>query len=47
VGITYVIHPEKRSPLGGFANGAFLLFVLGVFLSQWLAMWLSQPRPRR
>ncbi len=47
VGIIYAIHPEKRSPLGGFASGAFLLFVLGVFLSQWLAMWLAQQRPRR
>jgi tetratricopeptide (TPR) repeat protein len=47
VGIISFLHPEARSPLGGVASGAFLLFVLGAFLSQWLAMWLAQQRPRR
>lgn len=47
VTIISFLHTEARSPLGATADGAFMLFIVGAFLSQWLAMWLAQQRPRR
>lgn len=37
----------KGSPLTTVGAGAFGLFILGTFLSQWIANWLATQRPRR
>ena len=37
----------KNSPVGALGAGSFSLFLIGTFLSQWVANWLSQQKPRR
>jgi len=41
------MHPPKDSPMGTLAQSTFVIFLLGVFLSQWVANWLAQQRPQR
>ncbi len=41
------VHPPKNSPMGGLAMGAFGFFLLGSFVSQWVASWLMTRRPAR
>ena len=41
------IHPPKGSPAGSLALGSFTSFLLGTFLSQWIANWLVSQRPER
>ncbi len=41
------LQPTKGSPLTAIGAGAFGLFILGIFLSQWIANWLATQRPRR
>lgn len=45
--IACFIHPPKDSPMAGLAQSTFVIFLLGVFLSQWVANWLAQQRPER
>lgn len=42
-----VVHPPKNSPGASLAAGSLGLFLLGTFISQWVANWLSQQKPRR
>lgn len=37
----------KDSPAANIEGGSFTLFLIGTFVSQWIANWLSQQRPRR
>ena len=41
------LQPSKGSPLTTLGAGAFVIFLLGSFLSQWIANWLATQRPRR
>jgi tetratricopeptide (TPR) repeat protein len=41
------LQPGKGSPLTTLGAGAFLVFLLGSFISQWVANWLATQRPRR
>ena len=41
------MHPPKDSPLARLAQSTFAIFLLGTFLSQWVANWLAQQRPER
>jgi tetratricopeptide (TPR) repeat protein len=47
VAVISFLHPERGSPLAALGMGAFNLFLLGAFLSQWLAIFLATQRPRR
>lgn len=41
------LHPPKKSPAATMAMLSFTIFLLGTFVSQWVANWLSQQRPER
>ena len=41
------VHPPKNSPASALAGGSFSLFLIGTFISQWVANWLSQQKPSR
>jgi tetratricopeptide (TPR) repeat protein len=47
--VTFIsfVHPPKNSPNAALGSGSFSLFLIGTFLSQWIANWLSNQRPRR
>jgi hypothetical protein len=47
VALISFLHPRKDSDLGALATGSFTLFLIGTFVSQWIANWLSQQRPKR
>ena len=47
VALISFIHPPKTSPAGALGAASFGAFLLGTFISQWIANWLSQQRPRR
>lgn len=47
VTILYVVTPPASSPLTSLGFGAVTLFSLGVFASQWIAIWLMNQKPRR
>ena len=42
-----LLHPPKNSPLGAAGLGAFSLFLIGIFVTQFVANWLATQRPRR
>lgn len=44
--ITFV-QPRANSTLGLLGGGAYLIFLIGSFISQWVANWLATQRPRR
>jgi len=46
-GIMGFMDVPKNSPLAALGGGSFGLFLIGVFISQWVASWLSQQRPAR
>ena len=41
------MHPPKDSPMAKLSQSIFMIFLLGTFLSQWVANWLAQQRPER
>jgi len=47
VALISFIHPPKNSPAAELAAGSFGLFFLGIFISQWVANWLTQQKPAR
>ncbi|MGC3961009.1 MAG: tetratricopeptide repeat protein [Verrucomicrobiota bacterium] len=47
VAIIGFLQPAKNSDLATLGAGAIGLFLLGSFLSQWLANWLATQRPQR
>ncbi len=47
VALISFINPPKNSPAGALAQSSFTLFLIGTFISQWVANWLSQQRPAR
>lgn len=46
VAVIGFLQPTKGSPLTTVGAGAFGLFLIGSFLSQWIANWLATQRPR-
>lgn len=47
VAVLSVLHPPKSSPLGALGMSCFGLYCVAIFLSQWIANWLSQQRPKK
>ncbi|HMJ64004.1 MAG TPA: hypothetical protein VK615_01545, partial [Candidatus Binatia bacterium] len=47
VAVISFIRPPKESPAGALGAACFGLFLLGTFISQWVANWLAQQRPAR
>lgn len=45
--IISLLQPRANSSLGLLGSGAYLLFLIGSFISQWVANWLAAQRPRR
>jgi len=41
------LQATKGSDLASIGAGAFGIFLLGSFLSQWLANWLATQKPKR
>jgi hypothetical protein len=41
------VQPLEKSSLGALGGGAFIIFLIGTFVSQWVANWLAAQRPRR
>ncbi len=41
------VRPAPKSEVAALASGCFSVFLFGVFISQWVANWLSQQRPRK
>jgi tetratricopeptide (TPR) repeat protein len=41
------VQPLEKSSLGALGGGAFIIFLIGTFVSQWVANWLATQRPRR
>lgn len=41
------VQPRANSTLGLLGGGAYLIFLIGSFISQWIANWLATQRPRR
>jgi Tfp pilus assembly protein PilF len=41
------VRPAAKSELGALASGCFSMFLIGTFISQWVANWLSTQQPRR
>lgn len=44
---TLFLDVPKESPAAALVTGSFTLFFVGAFISQWVANWLAQQRPRR
>jgi hypothetical protein len=42
-----LVQPANGSPLAHLGETAFGVFLLGAFVSQWLANWLATQRPQR
>jgi len=42
-----VLNPAPKTPLAALGGGAFIVFLIGTFLSQWIANALSTQRPKR
>jgi hypothetical protein len=47
VGILYILVPPQRSVLTLLGYGALGLFAVGVMVSQWVAIWLMNQKPKR
>lgn len=47
IALINVLRPAAHSSVAALAGGSFTLFLIGIFLSQWVANWLSQQRPRK
>ena len=47
VAIFAFLHPHKDSPSAALGQGSLSLFLIGTFLSQWIANWLSQQKPKK
>lgn len=47
VAVIGLLQPTNGSPLTRIGAGALGLFLIGTFLSQWIANWLAAQRPRR
>jgi hypothetical protein len=47
VALTCFIQPQESSARGALAGHSLVVFLLGTFISQWVANWLSQQRPTR
>lgn len=45
--ITGFLQPSKGSDLATLGSAAFGLFLIGSFITQWIANWLSTQRPKR
>jgi hypothetical protein len=42
-----ILHAPEGDPLNSLGFGAFGVFLIGSFLSQWVSNWLITQRPRR
>jgi hypothetical protein len=47
VAIISVVNPSSHSEMGQLGSGAFTVFLLGIFASQFLVNWLVTQRPQR
>lgn len=47
VGVRIVINPTRGSSLAALGGAALGVFLLGTFISQWVANWLMTQRPER
>ena len=47
VGVLYILVPPQRSVWTLLGYGTLGLFSVGIFISQWVAIWLMSQKPRR